>query len=90
MRPNERPIVAAALLRARPMRLRWVCFEAARPTAPIFRIKETLLTASILAVLGATMTKLARGKTVSRLRASNASSSRIESQTGMVDRGACG
>src|ERR1700722_4585676 len=70
-RPNAVAVVAAARVAARTVRLRLACWVATRATTPNFRAVETLVTASILSVSGATMTQTCAAiETVQRLQAS--------------------
>jgi len=68
-RPNDRAVVRTAAVIARIVRLRSACCPAKRPatraTIPSFRAAETLLTASILSVSGATMAQPVAERTVS-------------------------
>ncbi len=75
-RPNDRAVVRTAAVIARIARLRSACWAAKRPatraTIPSFRAAETLLTASILTVSGATMAQPVAARTVSLRSASKA------------------
>jgi len=67
-RPKDRAVLRTAAVIARIVRLRSACCPAKRPatraTIPSFRSAETLLTASILTVSGATMAQPVAERTV--------------------------